>query len=111
MVAVTVSAPLDLITRLREKAHSMSKVFQLGAEAVLEGGLHNLKDVRKQLSQTQQLLEVKQVHNEQLIKKIARMETEVAICKEKLEEKMKDPRQSIYKDEKDIEAKYGIPAD
>ncbi len=108
MVGVTVSAPLDLIQKIRDKAMSPSRVFQLGLEvAIAGGGVESVRKMKTDLREALGKLDMKQMHNEELIVKIAKIETELAVYKERLA----DNRKTVKEEEKEIASKYGITAD
>lgn len=107
MVAITVSAPVEMVSELRKKYMKMSSVFQFGGDMILKGiSPDEIQRQNEVLLMLKQKLEIKTLHNEELIKKIAKIESELATCKEG-QKISKKPSQEKSEEEL-IEERYGI---
>jgi len=100
MAAVTVSCPIDTLTQLREKMLSPTKVFQFGAALILQGNNpDDLKNSAEKIKKLEESLELKNLHNRDLIERFARLEGELAIYRERFKDKPK----TIEQEKKEID--------
>lgn len=89
----SVSVPIALNERIVGKGYSPSKLFAMGAEIALKGGL----DALKNLKDYEERLEVKQMKIDQMEKTINNLREELAYIRPKLVEKESKATDEILK--------------